>query len=86
MNPIVCPTCGSGLWIGKPLARLCLACGTRTAAAGGKAARDGRARAKRSPEQVQAATQRDYLRRQARAEAVETGRPVEEIYAAWGVA
>jgi hypothetical protein len=67
--------------------RLCLPCGTRfIAPAGGRTAVNARERARRTPERVREQTRRGYLRRLARDEARESKRPVEQVYAEWGVA
>lgn len=82
-----CPECSSGLWIPVSGMRLCLPCGTRfIAPTGGRVASDARDRARRTPEQVREQTRRGYLRRLARDEARESKRPVEQVYADWGVA
>lgn len=55
-------------------------------AAARKRARQAVQRAQRTPEERKAIAQRDRLRKMARLEAAETGRPIDEILAAWSAA
>jgi hypothetical protein len=70
--------------------RRCDACGLRFAVKEvvfyPRRERDAQYVKAKGSEYVSERSRRASLRRQARAEAAETGRPVEQIYAEWGVA